>query len=269
MPISLKKNINQIQKDNILPFNDSPDGSTSHATEMNTNFSLRPINLIDVDKAVFTEFDRRFKIAQKDIPVTLSDAEIVSLNFQNWEQLDIDQTYLGLPMFLMTRTNTKNKFRTNPHYKQLMYAIPKQKPQGVVIEEWIVEGPTCTELTYEFIFASNYREHINQFEEQMSYYFRNRVNVILHEGERFQIRPSDIGELAKLESVNRNAVDLRTVYVLTYEIRVDAWLRSENQIQKRERPNSLTIEIKERSPGGDIQIDSLKLIDKNNIPNHK
>ncbi len=208
-----------------------------------SNFELKPISLEDIDVAVYQEFNKRFKIREKFMPLISGDAEITSIHMENYEQYDQDKQFLNGPYFIFTRTKTLPMYRTAQVQKSAVYAVPKMKAQGLVIEEWICEPPIVHELTYEFKFITVFRESMNEMQTQFAYYFRNKRNVIVVNGERFSVGPDSQDDFGDLDTVNRDDVDSRTNYMYTFKMKLYGWTRSES-IFKRERPNSMTLDIK-------------------------
>jgi hypothetical protein len=204
---------------------------------------LKEITLEDCDRGVYEEFNKRFRIANKWMPLIILDAELVSIHYQNYEQYDTDKQYLNGPYFTMFRKKAIPKFRTNPAYKPVVYVVPKMKANGMVFEEYITEGPLSYELIYELKFISNYREYTNEMEHQMRHYFRNKRNIIIVNTERFSIGPTNYDTLAEVEIINRESVEQKTMYVSTYELKLDCWTRDLSNMQKRERPNTFRLDI--------------------------
>lgn len=227
----------------ISKYNDSNRHNYSHLENLPTNFNLKSITFEDIDKAVYTEFNKRFKIRDKFMPLILLDAEVSSLQNQNYEQFDKDKGFLNNPMFTMFRTKSVPIRRTNPAYKKVIYAIPKMKANGIVYEEYITVGPVEYNLSYEFKFVTNYREFTNEFDSQMGKYFQNKRNIILLDNDRFVIGPEAQGTLSELEIVNRENVELRSLYVSTYSLKLWCYTRDLSNMQKRERPNNYLLEI--------------------------
>lgn len=224
-------------------YNDSNFNNPSHLSNLPTNFNLKEITLEDCDRAVYEEFNKRFRISNKWMPLIILDAELVSIHFQNYEQFDTDKQYLNGPFFTIFRKKAIPKYRTNPAYKPVVYSIPKWKANGLIFEEYITEGPLSYDLIYEIKFISNYREYTNEMETQMRQYFRNKRNIIIVNNERFSIGPVDYNTLAEVEIINRESVEQKTMYVSTYELKLDCWTRSLANMQKRERPNTIVLDI--------------------------
>lgn len=201
------------------------------------------ITLEDVDQGLWIEFNKRFVIMGKQMPLIPGDAEVTSIHMQNFEQFDMEKGYLNGPFLIFTRTSTEKKFRTNPGYKKVLYTVPKMKAQGVVIEEYIGEGPINYELVYDFKFVSNFREAMNQMEEQLNNYFRNKRNIFTVNNERFSIGPTDQGKIGDLEMVNKEDGSQRTLYVLNFRLKVWCYTFDASKVQKRERPNTFQIDI--------------------------
>lgn len=224
-------------------YNESSLNNYSHKSNIPTNFNLTEITLSDIDTAVFQEFDKRFKIATKDVGLLILDAEIPSLHNQNYQQFDKDKGYLNLPFFTMLRTKATPIRKTNPSYKPAVYVVPISKPNGIVYEEYITEGPIEYELIYDFKFITNFREYTNEMEQQMGHYFRNKRNMIICNNERFVISPLNQGTLGELEIINRESVEERSLYMMTYTLKLWCWTRSLANMQKRERPNTLLLDM--------------------------
>jgi hypothetical protein len=108
-------------------YNDSNISNYSHYSNLPTNFNLKEITLEDCDRAVFEEFNKRFKVGEKWIGLILLDAELTSIHMQNFEQFDLDKGYLNGPFFTIFRNKTLPKYRTNPSYKPVVYVVPITK----------------------------------------------------------------------------------------------------------------------------------------------
>ena len=168
---------------------------------------------------------------------------------------------MNWPFFVYTRKETNKVLRTNPSYKQVLYAVPKKKAQGIVIEEYISEGPINYELIYDFKFITYFREEANEMEEQMNHYFRNKRNVIVICKERFSIGPAG-GPLCTIDMVSRDDASQITMYVLNFKLKLYCWTRRGiEDMQKRERPQSYTIDFIMR----DKDIDNTTSKDSYNI----
>lgn len=228
-------------------YNESSDLNPSREVDYFTNYINRTITLETVDQAVWQEFNNRFTIAQKQIGLISLDSEISTMQEENIKQYDQLKQYLNFPIFTFWRTNTGKEYRVSPTNKMVMYAIPKKKAQGTVYEEYITPPPTLVKLTYEFKFLTTYRDHTNTFEQYMNEYFKNKRNIILFEQERFEIQPSNANELGTLDTVEREGSSGQSLYVLTYQLIVSAYLRDAKQVQKRERPNTYSLRITERT----------------------
>lgn len=224
-------------------YNNSNLNNYSHKSNVPTNFNLTEITLADIDTSVFQEFNNRFSIANKNIGLLILDAEVPSLHNQNYKQFDQDKGFLNLPFFSMIRTKATPIRKTNPSYKPAVYVVPISKPNGIVYEEYITEGPIEYELIYDFKFITNYREYTNEMEQQMGFYFRNKRNMIVCNNERFVISPLNQGTLGELEIINREDVIERSLYMMTYTLKVWCWTRSLANMQKRERPNTLLLNM--------------------------
>lgn len=233
----------------VTNYNETSLNNPSHFPDEFSNFVLRPITYENLDEAVFNEFHNRWKINNKQMPILLLDAEVASLPAQNYMSFDHVKGYLNLPYFTMWRSSVKPLYRTSPSNKPVIYAIPKKKENGIVYEEWISPAPKMESLQYTFKFMSVYRDHINQFENHMNEYFKNKRNLIVLDWERFEIMPADQNERGTLEVVDREGVNGQSLYVLTYELNLIAYTRRMEDIQKRERKNTYDVRIVERSGG--------------------
>lgn len=227
----------------VSTYNQSSANNPSHISNLPTNFNVKSITLEDCDRVVFEEFNKRFIIGEKQMPMILLDTEVASLQMQNAEQFDLDKGFLNGPFFTIFRTKSIPKFRTNPAYKKAIYTIPKQKANGIVYEEWIIDGPLSYDLIYEVKFLTHYREYTNEMETQMRHYFRNKRNIIICNNERFSIGPVEQDTLSDLEIVSREEVSERTMYVSTFTLKLECFTRDMSSMQKRERPNKYTIDI--------------------------
>lgn len=235
------------------PYNDSNKANSSHKVDQPTNFNLQAITLEDIDQSVYQEFNNRFVIGDKKMTLLTGDAETTSLPIMNAENFDPQKGFLAWPLFVFTRTDTKRMLRTNPTVKKVLYAIPKKKAQGIVIEEYLSEGPINYELLYEFKFITYFRESCNQMEEQFNHYFRNKRNIIVVSNERFSIGPENKDDFGNLEMVSREEASQVTMYILTFRLKMWAWTRRGTEdMQKRERPNSYTLNMVMRDEIGRV-----------------
>lgn len=255
-------------------YNDSNKHNSSHKVTIPTNFNLPSITLEDIDQGVFQEFNNRFIVDGKQMPLFNGDAETTSLPFMNEEKFDHQKGFLAWPFFVFTRTSTNKMFRTSPAFKQVLYAVPKKKAQGIVIEEYISTGPINYELEYEFKFITYFREECNNMEEQMNAYFKNKRNVFVVCNERFSIGPVNKDKIGSIEMIGRDEASQITMYVITFNLKVWAWTRDMQDMQKRERPNSYTLTFAVKDKIGDdcirttdvIQLEQFT-IDNNTDPN--
>lgn len=238
--------------------NDSNPNQPSHLANLPTNFNLKSISLEDCDQAVFLEFDKRFKIAENFMPIVLIDAEVASLKEQNYQQFDKSKDYLNGPFFTMYRKESIPKYRTNPTSKKIIYSIPIQKSNGVVFEEYIYDGPLSYDLIYDFKFITVFREHSNKFEEQFRHYFRNKRSIIIVNNERFSIGPVNYENFSNLEMINKDSADQKTMYVTTYELKLECFVRDLSNMQKRERTNKITFSFDIKNDKGDSQITTIE-----------
>lgn len=241
-------------KATLISENDSSPENFSRLSNLPTNFNLKTITLEDCDQAVFLEFHKRFKIGENFQSIILLDAELTSLKEQNYEQYDKARNSLSGPFFTMIRKESKPKYRTNPSIKKVVYAIPISKPDGVIIEEYIYDGPISYDLIYEFKFISSFREYSNKFEEQFRYYFRNRRNIIVCKEERFSIGPVDPNSFSSFEIRNSDTADQKSFFVSTYELKLECFIRDLTNMQKRERPNKIHVDFNVKDSKNDNAI---------------
>jgi hypothetical protein len=257
------KNIKDF-KEITVPINStmnlSGDKNYSHLPDEYTNISLRPITLENIDEAVFREFHRRWKVAGQELDLLMLDAEIASLRFQNPEKFDEVKEFLKLPYFTCWRKESSPLYRTSPSNKPAIYVIPTMKPQGLVYEEWITPHPIMTKFSYIFKFMTTLRDNLNQFERFMLEYFKNKRNVLLLDRERFEIMPEDFKKINSLEVKDRN-VNGQSLYVLDYNINVIGFLRDLKDVQKRERPNVISLNMSERDATPNDNGETLKVVE--------
>ncbi len=228
-------------------YNTSSPNNPSHIVDQNTNFVLRPITLETIDEAVFRTFDKRWQIRNKNLDLILLDAEVASLKFQHPENFNKIKEYLNLPYFVGWRAGSgKLLYRTSPSKKSIIYTIPTMKPQGLVYEEYIMPSPQLLKFPYTLKFLSTYRQSLNEFEVYMTNQFKNKLNQIEVDKERFIISPVDTKDAGKLD-VNKRESNGRTLYTLTYDLEITGYLRDISQVQKREKPNTFNIQISERT----------------------
>lgn len=107
-------------------------------------------------------------------------------------------------------------------------------------------------------FITGYRDSANELEEQMMRYFKNKRNVILVDGERFEIEPIDSETVGDLEVLDREGVSNQMLYMLTFELKLWCYIRKQEDIQKREKPNRFKLRLSERSSGKDIDEVTIK-----------
>ncbi len=224
-------------------YNETNLANFSHEANLPTNFNLKTITLEDIDMAVFQEFNNRFKIGEKIMPLIILDAEVSSLHNANYLQFDENKQFLNGPYFTIFRTEARPLRRTSPTSKKVVYSKPVSSANGIVFEEYITEGPKEYNLLYELKFITNYREYTNQMEAEMRHFFRNKRNMVICNNERFVIGPDDQNQLSKLEMVNREDVALRTLYVTTFTLKLWCFTRDLSNMQKRLRPNTFTLDI--------------------------
>lgn len=243
--------------------NTSNPHNSSHKQDTPTNFELAAITLEDIDQGVFQEFHNRFVIDDKNMALFCGDAETTSLPMMNYESFDQEKGFLNWPFFVYTRKESNKVLRTNPSYKQVVYAVPKKKAQGIVIEEYITEGPINYELIYDFKFITYFREEANAMEMQMNHYFRNKRNVIVVQKERFSIGPAS-NPMCTLDMVSRDEAAQITMYVLTFKLKLYCWTRRGiEDMQKRERPNSYTFNFVVKDGNKDYETN--RIISKESI----
>lgn len=224
-------------------YNDSNVHNPSHDSNLPTNFELKDISLEDVDQSVWTEFNKRFSIMDRELPLVKGDADISSINMSYFELYDKDKQYISGPIFVFMRTSSQKMFRTNPSYKRVLYSVPKKKAQGIVFEEYISEGPINWELVYSFKYITQLREAANDMEEQLNYYFRNKRNIIVCNGERFSIGPASGAQITEVDLANFDDAGSRSLYVIDFALKVWCWTIDSKTVQKRERPNKFTFDI--------------------------
>lgn len=185
---------------------------------------------------------------KKPIDLILLDAEVAAYKLQHPEQFDKIKEYLNLPYFIMWRESSKPLFRTSPAQKFVIYTVPVNRPQGLVYEEYVTPAPILMRFPFVFKFLSTFRENTNQFEQQMANYFKNKRNLLILDGERFEIMPANKDELGSLEIVDREGQG-RTLYITTYNLEVIGYLRDLKDIQKREAVNTIALKITEKTEG--------------------
>ena len=243
--------------------NTSNPHNSSHKEDTPTNFELSAITLEDIDQGVFQEFHNRFVVDDKNMALFSGDAETTSLPMMNYEGFDQEKGFLNWPFFVYTRKESNKVLRTNPSFKQVIYATPKKKAQGIVIEEYITEGPINYELIYEFKFITYFREEANAMEEQMNHYFRNKRSVLVVMKERFSIGPVST-PMCTLDMVSRDEASQITMYVLTWRLKLWCWTRRGiADMQKRERPNSYTFDFVVKDGAPDMETN--RIVSKESI----
>jgi len=253
----------------ISKYNQSNDNNFSHKSNEPTNFNLKSISLEDCDKAIYKELNERFKIDNLQIPIILLDGELTSLQEQNYKQYDNEKQYLNGPYFTMFRKDSKPKYKNNPSNKQIVYTEVIKKPNGIVYLDYITSGSMWYDLIYDFKFISNFREKTNLFEQQMRSFFRNKRNILIVQNERFSFGPADFNTFSTLNITNLEDSKEKSIYVTTYEIKLECFIRNLDDMQKRERTNKFTIDFN-INDGENIFVDNIELNTKtfpeNNTP---
>jgi len=249
MGLGLKKRTSQISNINENPYNaGSGPNHPSRKTDRNSSFILRDISLENIDQLVYKEFNRKFNLAGNPIDLILLDTEVSAYKQLHPEAFDKVKEYLALPWFLVWRGAAKPLFKVNPAKKDVIYSIPTMKPQGLVYEEYVAPAPIYMKFPYTFKFLTAFRENTNQVETQIIEYFKNRRNVLIQDGERFEIKMVDKDALGELVVADREGTG-RTLYTMTYQLEVIGYLRDSKLTQKREAINSITIDLSERIEG--------------------
>ena len=256
MSLGKRDKIKNIQRGGPkIYYNPSGPNNPSKQVDKHTSYIPRPISLENIDEAVFRTFNRRFTIGKSPLEIILLDAEVAAYKFQHPEGFDPTKEFLNLPYLIMWRDSTIPLFRTSPSYKFICYTVPTQKPQGLVYEEYLCPAPVFSKFPYTFKFLTTFRDHSNQMESYMLNYFKNKRNLIILDGERFEIMPASKDVLGSLEIIDREGQG-RTLYVTTYSLDVVGYIRDAKDIQKRERPNTFNLKIVEKI-GGDEGSDEI------------
>lgn len=243
----------------VSSYNNSNENNPSHKVNLPTNFNLKSITLEDCDRCVWEEFNSRFKVNEHFMPLIVLDAELTSIKEQNVLQYDFDKNFLNGPYFTMFRRDSIPKYRTNPAYKQVMYVEPITGADGnVVYKEYISQGPLNYDLIYELKFVTNYRDYSNVFEQQFRLYFQNKRNIIICNNERFSIGPVDYNNFSSMEIVNRESLESRTMYVTTYNLKLECFIRNMelDSMQTRLRPNKVMFDIVVKDGNNNAVIDN-------------
>lgn len=249
MGLGLKKRKQQINNINENPYNaGSGPNHPSRQVDRNTVFILRDITLENIDQLVFKEFDKKFTLAGKGMDMIMLDTEVAAYKQLHPEAFDKVKEYLALPWFISWRGAAKPLFKVNPSKKDVIYSIPTMKPQGLVYEEYVAPAPIYMRFPYTFKFVTAFRENANQIETQMIEYFKNRRNVLILDGERFEIKMVDKDNLGETVVGDREGTG-RTLYTMTYQLEVIGYLRDSKLTQKREAINSITVSLTERIEG--------------------
>lgn len=254
--MSLRKR-NRLEYPSVVStFNETNSLNPSHFVDESSNFFLRNLTLENIDQAVFETFQRRFIVATKSVNLISLDADVASMRFQNPQSFDTGKQYLNFPYFTYWRSATNPLTRNSPTNKPSIYVVPRKLPQGVIYTEYIVPPPILLKLNYTFKFITTFRDHLNEFETQMLDFFKNKRNIVIWDGERFEIMPNEQFTGGTLETVDREGSVGQSMYVITYDLQVIAYTRDISQIQKRERPNTYSFQVVERSGPELISISS-------------
>ncbi len=245
--MSLRKRTKLEYPTTVSTYNETNELNPSNFVDENSNFFLRNITLENIDQAVFEAFNRKFTINTKALNLISLDSDIASMRFQNPQSFDTGKQYLNFPYFTFWRSATNPITRTSSMNRPTTYIVPKKLPQGVVYTEYIVPPPVLIKLNYTFKFIATFRDSINEFETQMLDYFKNKRNLVIWDNERFEIMPNEQFILGAIETVDREGGVGQSMYVVTYELQVIAYTRDVSQILKRERPNTYSLQVVERT----------------------
>lgn len=213
----------------------------------NTSYIPRSITYEDIDRAVFNELDQKFVINGKPVKIILLDAPYQNQINQAPHLTDNvpkhANTFLSYPYITFWRNGSIKKYRVSPSNRGVAYSIPKYKKDkgGLVYEQYTMLPPRREILSYEIKFYSMFRGHINQIQEQVLEYFKNKYNTVTCDGERFTIYPNDMESPVSIDASQRGDSPLQSAYVLTLDVKVDCYLRDASQVQVREVPARLAL----------------------------
>lgn len=238
--------------DAIPKYNDSNKRNFTHQFEYdNASYNLPSITLEDLDSLIVNYFDKFFTINNKPLRLINGMISPENVEYLYPDLYNKEKETLISPYLITKRSKTEMVQRNNPSYKPISYVIPKMKAQGLVFEEWSYLPPINYNLTFEFIFITNFYDNINDLTKQLSYFFRNKRNILEYNRERFSIKPD--GGLENLFSIETiGDVSENTQYVLTFSLVLECYTRDVNNTTKKERPNTYIIDFKVRDKDNKI-----------------
>lgn len=240
MPIRLKnKNTNN--------YNQTAERNDSNFVDEKTNFIPRSITHEDIDKLVWETFHQKFKIKRRLLPLIKLDADYIAQKEENQNQVDSVKKFIGFPTFTFTRTSEGRQYRVSPSNRPIIYSQKKKKENGYVIEQYTTTPPRVMLLNYTFTFHSTYRASSNEFINQWEKFFSNKRAVIKFDNERFEIQPEDYDRLYDLTMENGDDNSKKTVFNHEMRVQVLCYLRDVEDVKKKEMPNRLEFEIKEKT----------------------
>lgn len=228
-------------------YNQTAERNDSNFVDEKTNFVLRNITHEDIDKAVWETFHQRFKIKKRLLPLIKLDGDYIALKEENLNQVDSIKKFIGFPTFTITRTSESRQYRVSPSNRPVVYSQVKKKENGYVVEQYTTTPPRLMVMNYTLTFHSTYRGSSNEFINQWEKYFANKRAVIKFDNERFEIQPEDYDRLYDLTMENGDDNTKKTVY--NHEMRIQVWcyLRDIEDVKKKELPNRVEFEIKEKT----------------------
>lgn len=227
-------------------YNNTPKLNPSHFVDEKTNFQFRKIELVDIDKAVFDYFNNKFYINNKSLELIKLDSEFTVKKEDNFRMVDDIKSVIDMPYFTYTRLDSYKKTKVSPTNKTVIYSVPKQKENGVVIEDWITTPPIRIEALFQFTFHTTYRFVSNQFQEQWFEIFKNKRALITLDGEKFEIRPDDYENMIKVNFEYGDDITKKLIYNHEMNIYLEGYLRLD-EVKKKERINNLKINISEKT----------------------
>lgn len=243
--MSLKKRINNKLPALYTNYNKTPLNNPSREVDQNTNYIPRPITYEDIDMAMRDFFNNKFVYNTRPINITLIDAEVASIQYENKFRQDTLDGFVKFPYLTLWRSSSKPIGRVSPSMRKSVYRIPVQKEQGIVYEEYLQLPPRPEELTYELRFLTTMRGGANEFEQFVNDLFVNRYVLVEFDKERFQLKYDALDSGGELEVINQEDPKLPTMYSVIYTLTLWAYRRGE--AVKSEGVSRIEVQVKDES----------------------
>jgi len=226
-------------------YNETGPNNPTQKIDKDTSFSLRPITLENIDEAIYRTFNRKFRVGEEELGLIQLDADVAAHKHQHPEKWNKAKEFLNIPYFVYWRSTAQSLYRTSPSFKPIVYTVPTKKPQGVVYEEYIMPAPEILKFPMVFKFVTALKEHTNQMEEHFLKLFRNKRILVVLDGERFELKPTDQNARGEVEMEKRGG-EGQKLYIMTWNLELIGYLRDIKDVQKREKVNTFSIQISEK-----------------------